>query len=202
MYMVGMLQIQAYRVTKEEKYADRAALQLSAYLEKLQQPNGLFFHGPEFHFYWGRGNGWVAAAMAEVLKSLPGGHKLWAGITSCYEKMMRSLLRYQADNGMWRQLVDNADSWAESSGTGMFAYAMAVGVKNGWLNREEYGPAVNKAWKGLCSYLDEEGNVGEVCVGTGQSKEIGHYLSRPRVAGDMHGQAPFLWLACEMLDKA
>lgn len=199
MYMVGMLQIQAYRLTEEIKYVDRAALQLSAYLKKLQQPNGLFFHGPDFHFYWGRGNGWAAAAMAEVLKSLPDGHKLRPEIVSGYEKMMTSLLKYQADNGMWRQLVENEDSWAESSGTGMFAYALAVGIENGWLNEGEYGPAVVKAWKGLCNYLDAEGNIGEVCVGTGQSNDIEHYLSRPRVAGDLHGQAPFLWLASEML---
>jgi rhamnogalacturonyl hydrolase YesR len=58
MYMVGMLQIQAYRATKDVKYADRAALQLVTYLRKLQQPNGLFYHGLKFP-YWGRGNGWL-----------------------------------------------------------------------------------------------------------------------------------------------
>lgn len=199
MYMVGMLQIQAYRVTKEAKYAGRAALQLSAYLKKLQQPNGLFFHGPDFHFYWGRGNGWAAAAMAEVLKSLQAGHKLRPEIVSGYKKMAVSLLKYQSDNGMWRQLVDNEDSWAESSGTGMFAYALAVGIENDWLDEREYRPAVAKAWKGLCAHLDEEGNIGEVCVGTGQSNDIEHYLNRPRTAGDLHGQAPFLWLADEIL---
>ncbi len=199
MYMVGMLQIQAFRATKETKYADRAALQLSVYLKKLQRPNGLFYHGPDFPFYWGRGNGWVACAMAEVLKSLPAEHKLRTEITSAYKKMMNSLLKYQSDNGMWRQLVDNENSWAESSCTGMFAYAMAVGVKNGWLERQEYWPAAAKAFKGLCAHLDEDGNIGEVCVGTGQSKDIEHYLNRPRVAGDLHGQGPFLWLASEMI---
>jgi rhamnogalacturonyl hydrolase YesR len=68
MYMVGMLQIQAYRASGEIRYADKAALQIAAYLKKLQQPSGLFFHGIEHPFYWGRGNGWIAAALAEVLK--------------------------------------------------------------------------------------------------------------------------------------
>jgi len=35
-------------------YLDRAALEMVAYLDKLQKPNGLFFHGPEIPFYWGR----------------------------------------------------------------------------------------------------------------------------------------------------
>jgi unsaturated rhamnogalacturonyl hydrolase len=201
MYMVGMLQMQAYRLTKEIKYADRAALQISAYLKKLQQPNGLFFHGPDFHFFWGRGNGWVAAAMAEVLKSLPADHKLHPEIMIGYKKMMSSLLKYQSDNGMWRQLIDNEYSWAESSCTAMFAYAMAVGIKNGWLDEKEYGAAVAKAFKALCAHVDREGNVREVCVGTGQKDDIEYYLKRPRTVGDFHGQAPFLWLASEIIDR-
>ena len=63
MYMVGMLQMQAYRVTKDLTYADHAATQILAYLNKLQQPGGLFHHGPEYPFCWGRGNGWVATSM-------------------------------------------------------------------------------------------------------------------------------------------
>ena len=102
----GTLQIQAYRATKEIKYADRAALQLTAYIRRLQQPNGLFFHGPEFHYHWGRGNGWVASSMAEVLKSLPHDRPGYDELMAGYKKMMAALLKYQSDNGMWRQLID------------------------------------------------------------------------------------------------
>jgi unsaturated rhamnogalacturonyl hydrolase len=61
-YMITILQLQAYRATGDNAYLDRAALEMVAYLDKLQKPNGLFYHGPEFPFFWGRGNGWVAAA--------------------------------------------------------------------------------------------------------------------------------------------
>ena len=61
-----------YRATGDAMYLDRAALEMVAYLDKLQQPNGLFYHAPDVPFYWGRGNGWVAAGMAELLRSLPG----------------------------------------------------------------------------------------------------------------------------------
>jgi unsaturated rhamnogalacturonyl hydrolase len=47
---------------------------MSAYLDKLQQTNGLFYHAPDAPFYWSRGNGWVAAGMAELLRSLPENH--------------------------------------------------------------------------------------------------------------------------------
>jgi rhamnogalacturonyl hydrolase YesR len=199
MYMVGMLQIQAYRATGAVRYAERAALQIAAYLEKLQQPNGLFHHGPDAPYCWGRGNGWVASSLTELLKSLPPDSRLRPGIMAGYKKMMEALLRYQSENGMWRQLVDYEYSWAESSCTAMFAYAIQSGIHNGWLDGKLYGPAAEKAWKALCAHVDREGNIREICVGTGQMDDIEFYLKRPRTLGDLHGQAPFLWLAAERL---
>jgi rhamnogalacturonyl hydrolase YesR len=96
--------------------------------------NGLFYHSPDVPIFWGRGNGWVAVAMAEVLSSLPADHELRARLLEHYLAMMRSLLDFQNDNGMWLQVVD-----------------------------------------------------------------LEYYLSRPRVAGDFHGQAPVLWLATGLL---
>ncbi|MFC1490286.1 glycoside hydrolase family 105 protein [Candidatus Latescibacterota bacterium] len=198
LYMVGMLQMQAFRATGEMKYADRAALQMAAYLERLQEVNGLFYHGPESPFFWGRGNGWVAVAMAEVLDSMPEDHKLRSDIMTHYQTMMKSLLSFQSDNGMWRQLIDYKDSWTESSCTAMFAYAMAVGMNNGWLDGKTYKPVVNKALNALIAHIDENGNVSEICVGTGKNNTREYYLARPRHSGDFHGQAPVLWLTVEL----
>src|SRR5438067_8295237 len=74
MYMITAIQTQAFRATGDKKYLDRAAKTMVAYLDKLQQPNGLFFHAPDSQFYWGRGNGWQAAGMSEILLSLPKDH--------------------------------------------------------------------------------------------------------------------------------
>ncbi len=201
MYMVGTLQMQAYRATGDMIYADRAALFLSAYLDKLQQENGLFFHGPEAAFYWGRGNGWVASALAETLSSMPSEHALFEKLLAHYRRMMEALLPLQSEAGFWRQLVDHAESWEESSCTAMFAYAMEVGVRKGWLGRDAFRPAVDRAWKGLVGRLDAAGNLQAICVGTGQSQDVQYYLDRPRHSGDFHGQAPLLWLAVELLKR-
>src|SRR5690606_24722192 len=67
MYMITMVQSQAYRVTRDKNYIDRAAREMVLYLEQLQQPNGLFYHAPKSPFFWGRGNGWMAAGMTELL---------------------------------------------------------------------------------------------------------------------------------------
>jgi unsaturated rhamnogalacturonyl hydrolase len=199
MYMITALQLQAYRATGDAKYLDRAAREMVAYLDKLQEPNGLFFHAPDVKHFWGRGDGWVAVGMAEMLRDLPAKHKLRKPILAAYQNMMATLLTYQADTGMWRQIIDNAQSWPETSSTAMFTYAFVTGVKNGWLAEETYGPAARKAWIALVGYLTPEGDLREVCVGTGKRDSVQYYLDRPRAVGDAHGQAPMLWSATALL---
>ena len=199
--MVGSLQIQAYRATKDSKYADRVATQLAAYLDKLQETNGLFHHGPEAPFYWGRGNGWVAASLAEVLQSLPPDHPQYARLMAGYKKMMAGLQAVQGADGLWHQLLDDPQSFEETSSTGMFTYAMIVGVKNGWLDAAEYGDCARRGWIALCGRIDGQGNLHDICVGTNQSKDKQFYLDRPRSIGDLHGQAPLLWCAWALVDK-
>jgi rhamnogalacturonyl hydrolase YesR len=199
LYMIGMLQMQAYRATGDLAYADRAARQLAAYLPVLQQDNGLFFHSPDVPIFWGRGNGWVAAALAEVLLSLPQDHELRPQLVAPFAEMMQTLLAYQDANGMWRQVIDHPSAWFESSGTAMFAYAMLVGINEGLLDREQFSPAIERAWAALVTRIDPEGNVSGVCVGTGKKNDLQYYLDRPAVNGDFHGQAPLLWLAAERL---
>ncbi len=96
MYMVPILQARAYSVTKDMKYLDRAAKEMVLYLDELQRPNGLFFHAPDVPFYWGRGNGWIAAGMAELLRYLPESNKYYPRILQGYQTMMKSLKSYQA----------------------------------------------------------------------------------------------------------
>jgi unsaturated rhamnogalacturonyl hydrolase len=211
MYMIPALQVQAYRATNDVKYLDRAALTVAAYIDELQQPNGLFFHTETSPRYWGRGNGWFAAGFTEMLRALPPTHARYAKILDGYKKMMAGLLMYQQSNGMWRQLinVDSTQNWAETSCTAMFTFAFVTGVKNGWLPADTYGPAARKAWLQMITYLDNSANVREVCVGTGEAATSGggttessqnaYYLARQRSTGDFHGQAPYLWSASALM---
>lgn len=199
MYMITMVQVQAYRATHQRTYIDRAAHEMAVYLDSLQRPNGLFYHAPDVPFYWGRGNGWVAAGMTELLLSLPTDNVYYARILEGYKKMMSALLRYQTTEGMWRQLIDDKDSWPETSGSGMFAFAIITGVKNGWLPPERYGKAARKAWLSLVGYLDDNNDMREVCEGTNKKNDRQYYLDRRRIVGDLHGQAPVLWCVSALL---
>lgn len=199
MFMITMIQAQAYRAAGDAKYIDRAAQEMVFYLDELQQPNGLFFHAPDVPFFWGRGNGWMAAGMTELLRALPVNHVQRPRILAGYRQMMVSLLKHQSADGMWRQLLDHADSWPESSCTGMFTFAMVTGVKNGWLDAEMYGPAARRGWLALVGYINADGDVRDVCEGTNKKNSLEHYLQRRRLTGDMHGQAPVLWCASALL---
>jgi unsaturated rhamnogalacturonyl hydrolase len=199
MFMITAVQTQAYRTTGDRKYIDRAAREMMLYLDTIQLDNGLFYHSPEAHFSWGRGNGWMAAGMTEILRVLPEDHPDRQRIMTGYRRMMASLLKYQAPDGMWRQVIDDPEFWTETSSTAMFTYAMITGVKNGWLDKKVYGAAVRKAWLSLVTYINDEGNLTDICEGTGTSSDRNHYMNRHRNTGDFHGQAPMLWCSAALL---
>ena len=199
MFMITALQTQAYRATGDTTYINRAAREMVLYLDSIQLDNGLFYHSPTAHFSWGRGNGWMAAGMAEILRAIPGDNHDRPRIMEGYQKMMAALLQYQAEDGMWRQVIDDSEFWKETSSTAMFTYAMITGVKNGWLDEKTYGAAARKAWLALVTYINDDDNLMEVCEGTGTNTDRNFYMNRRRNTGDLHGQAPMLWCAAALL---
>jgi unsaturated rhamnogalacturonyl hydrolase len=208
MYMITALQVEAYRVTKDVKYLDRAAKTMLSYHAALQQSDGLFWHTRDSKAYWGRANGWVAAGMAELLLDLPAGTNRTM-ILAGFKKMMDGLLPLQitsgADDGMWRQVLDLTSAPAESSCTAMFSFALTTAVKNGWLTDAKYAAAARKGWLGVANKTDSTGKLDKICPGTGaassgtlQSQQQ-FYATIALGKGDLHGQAPLLWLAAALL---
>src|ERR1700678_4435956 len=155
MYMLTMLQLESYRATGDKKYLDRDAKEMVAYLDKLQQPNGLFYHAPDVKYFWGRGDGWVAAGMAEMLRTLPEDHPDRARILRGYKLMMSGLLKYQGKDGMWRQLIDHDEAWPESSSSAMFTFGLITGVKNGLLGDKTYRAGARRSWRGGGGQVDQ-----------------------------------------------
>ena len=200
MYMITFLQLQAYRATQDSKYLERTAKELALYLTNLQKENGLFHHTQKAPFYWGRGNGWVAAGMAMTLKVLPKENEYYATIEGAYKKMMAALLQYQREDGLWGQLIDGPDSWDETSCSAMFTYAFIEGYASGLLDKS-YAQAARKGWIGLCGQLEDYG-LKDVCVGTGGKNDRQHYLNRPRSTGNNHGQCAMMWVANALVNHS
>lgn len=181
-------------------YLDRMAREMCSYLDSIQRPNGLFYHAPDVPFFWGRGDGWVAVGMADMLKCLPAGSAYRPKIMKSYLKMMKTLRGYQHADGLWGQLIDDPASWTETSGSAMFTYAMIVGVRRGWLPSGKFQPVIDKAWKALVGRINADGDVEKTCQGTGKKNDHQYYLDRKCFLGDMHGQAPVLWCAMAMIE--
>ena len=201
MFMITTIQSQAYRATGDRKYIDRAAREMAMYLKEIQRPNGLFYHSPEAPFFWARGNGWMAAGMAQLLSILPKDNPDRTTIMEAYKKMMDTLRQNQDPDGMWHQLIDEPASYKETSGTAMFTYAMIMGVKHGWLDKKEYGAAARKGWLALVTYINEDDEITNVCEGTNIRNDKNHYMNRKQITGDLHAHAPLLWCAVALLEK-
>jgi len=200
-YKISVMQILAYRATQKAGYASQSVKELTSFIDKLQQPTGLFFHGADARVYWGRGNGWIAAGLAEVLLHLTPDDPARAKIMASYQAMMAGLLKVQAPDGRWRQVLDDEKAWEENSCTGYFIFAMGEGVDHGWLDAATYRPAVKKAWVALCGQLDEKANVADVGVLTEHSNDESYYLARPRAAGNLHGQFAAIWAATALFEQ-
>lgn len=202
MFMMTGLQLQAYRATGETKYIDFMARTMADYLAS-QQANGLFFHNEtQARVHWGRGNGWFAAGMAEMMRDISAASEHYTTILGGYQRMMAGLLPYQAVNGLWYQVLDlpsDPNNWQETSGTAMFTYAMVAGVRRGVLDAATYVPVIEAAWAGLQSKISAAGDVRDICVGTWYEPNAQAYMSLSRLTGDGHGQAPVLWVAAELL---
>jgi rhamnogalacturonyl hydrolase YesR len=208
LFLIGLLQAQAYRTTGKQAYRDHCGLLAKAYLEKLQQSNGRLLHSVDSLLAWGRANGMAAAGLTEILRVLPEDHPDRPAIMAGYQKLMQALRECQGANGLWKQVIDKPESWDETSGSGLIAYAMVTGVKEGCLDAATYGPAARRAWLALVDCIDENGRTRDVCTetvpaakqaGSSQPEQYTYYLERPRATGDLYGQASVLWAGCALL---
>ena len=202
MFMMTGLQVEAYRATKQDKYLSFMSNIMVDYLG-AQQSNGLFFHNvTEARVHWGRGNGWFAAGMAEMMRDLAPGSSDYMKIETGYKKMMEGLKAVQSKNGLWYQVLDqgsNSANWEESSGSAMFTYAMIAGVRRGVLDAATYVPVIEAAWSALQKKIAANGDVSDICVGTWYKASAAEYMALSRLTGDGHGQAPVMWAAAELL---
>lgn len=111
--------------------------------------------------FWARGNGWVMGGTVRVLQVLPKTDPYYSRYVTLLREMAVSIKKTQSKDGLWRpSLLDEAEvPHPETSGSSFFCYALAWGVNNGLLNREEYLPVVKKAWKGLNDLVTTEGKL-------------------------------------------
>ncbi len=175
LYMSVPFLVRYSQFTGDQKYLDDAANQFFGFKKRLFMPEEkIMSHVYDFKYDsktnvpWGRGNGWVVFSMTELLEVLPEDHPKRNDLIDFLNTLCEGYLALQDDEGMWHQVLNDHESYPETSCTSMFIYAFSRGIRFGWLKSpEKYVKAIYKAWKGISkTSVDSNGNVYGVCRGS------------------------------------
>lgn len=175
LYMSVPFLVRYSQFTGDQKYLNDAANQFFGFKKRLFMPEEkIMSHVYDFKYDsktnvpWGRGNGWVVFSMTELLEVLPEDHPKRNDLIEFLNTLCEGYLALQDDEGMWHQVLNDHESYPETSCTSMFIYAFSRGIRFGWLkNPEKYVKAIYKAWKGISkTSVDSNGNVYGVCRGS------------------------------------
>ena len=209
LYMVMPVMTKMYKLTGDSKYLDKLYENI-LYTDSimLDKETGLYFRDGKYVYpkhktesgkkdFWARGDGWVLAGLAKVLQDMPLGYKHRQFFVDKYVRLAKAVAGLQQKEGYWtRSMMDPQQApGPETSGTAFFTYGILWGVNNGFLDKKEFKPVVNKAWKYLTkTALQADGKVGYVQP-IGEKAIPGQVVDANSQAN--FGVGAFLLAACE-----
>ena len=203
-YMAVIFLVRMWKLTCESRYLDEAISQLILYHTYLFDAKYKLYHHVWYvdekrsgGAYWGRGNGWMMLAFAELLDYLPEKHPQRKQVLSLFTEQIQNLIPFQQDNGLWCQVLNLKTSYPESSCSAMITYSIARGINKGWLT-DNYCTNARKGWNGLLQKLTPNNDIESVCVGTHFSDNVNYYLTRPKQISDRHVLGSFLMAGAEI----
>ncbi|MDE6018555.1 MAG: glycoside hydrolase family 88 protein [Muribaculaceae bacterium] len=164
------------------------------FVPPYKEPNGK-------NCYWSRGNGWVVAALVRVLEDTPADDPHRAVYVKDLQDMCAALAKCQRTDGFWNVSLHDPDNYGgkELTGTALFVYGMAWGVRNGILDKAKYMPVITKAWNAMVNNaVHENGYLGYV-QGTGKEPKDGQPVAYDSVPDfDDYGTGCFLLAGVEV----
>ncbi len=209
LYMVMPVMTKMYNITKNPLYLEKLHEYL-AYADSIMydEEAGLYYRDGKYVYpkhksvngkkdFWARGDGWVLAGLAKVLKELPETDKYRQEYADRFCTLAQSVAACQQPEGYWtRSMLDPEHApGPETSGTAFFAYGLQWGINNGLLNSEQYQPIVEKAWKYLSTVaLQPDGKIGYVQP-IGEKAIPGQVVDANSTSN--FGVGAFLLAACE-----
>ena len=177
LYMVMPVMTKMYKLTGDTKYL-RKLYDNILYSDSimLDTETGLYFRDGRYVYpkhkteagkkdFWARGDGWVLAGLAKVLQDLPETYVRQPFFVEKFTNLARGVAKLQQPEGYWtRSMMDPQQApGPETSGTAFFCYGLLWGVNNGYLQKKEFAPVIEKAWKYLTEIaLQESGKVGYI----------------------------------------
>ena len=79
-------------------------------------------------------------------------HPMREDVIKNFQMQASGVAQYQGKNGLWHQLLDKEDSYEEITGSSMFVFGIAKGVKEGWLHPD----FIYVAWQGFKGMLSKD----------------------------------------------
>lgn len=164
--------------------------------------------------FWSRAMGWYGMALVDVLDYLPEDYEGRAKIIGYLNDYASAIVKVQDDEtGLWWQVLDKGGkdgNYLEASGSSMFSYTLAKGVKKGYLPKK-YMENAQRAYNGILNNLitvDDNGvvNLNQVCAVAGlggdpyRDASYEYYVNEEIRSNDPKGTGPFI-LASLQLDK-
>ena len=162
--------------------------------------------------FWDRAMGWYAMALVDTLDHFPAQHAKRAELIAILNRLAQAVTKYQdSKSGLWYQVMDKGTeqgNFLEASGSSMFVYALAKGVRNGYLP-QSYLSVAQRGYKGLVErFIKKDANGQTNLDGTVAVAGLGgnpyrdgsyaYYIGERVVTNDPKGVGAFLMASNEM----
>lgn len=202
-FMACPILAKAGKLSGKERYFEQCYRHLKFMQKHCLRPDGLYRHSPLDEAAWGRGNGFPALGLALVLEDFPKDHPGYEKILASLQKHLEALAPHQDYSGMWHQVIDHPDSYAEFTSTCMISFAIARALHHNWIDAKEWEPRLQRSWTAIKSRIGTDGDtLTDVCTGTGKQKSLEDYYQRKAILGhDDRGGAMALLFATEMMGR-
>lgn len=195
------------RAYREARYVDLGVADALGHARVLQESEtGLFHHGYDVAerrtnaARWGRGQGWALLGLVDTLEALPDDHPARAEIRDRLVNVLRTMQAYQDYSGHWHTLIDDRNSYLETS-VAAFVCAGVGRLRRTGLLTDEWQPLRDSSWAAVRERVDERGNVVGVSYDTHLKFDAPeHYRNRP-LGHNPWGQGAFLRAAAEPLRR-
>ncbi len=193
-------------LTGEVKYFDDALKQVFNFTNYLWDDNKeLYYHCYYSDLerngvaHWGRCNGWIMMSQVHLMNFLPADHPQREDLRENLERQILGIAKYQNEDGLWHQLLDKTDSYLESSCSAMFVYSIARAVNEGWID-DRYASIAIRGWEGLKEHeITHDGQLKDICVGTGIQDDLVFYYTRPARTNETHGLGAIIDAGIEVM---
>jgi rhamnogalacturonyl hydrolase YesR len=173
----------AGNLTGNKQYYD-LCLKHVRFMQKLcLREDGIYRHSPLDEAAWGRGNGFPALGLALVLSEIPESHPVHQTLREDLQKHLKALCEHQDPTGMWHQVIDEPGAYREMTSTCMISFAILRGLRNGWLEETKFAPVIERSMPAIKDRIAPNGELIDVCTGTGKQKNLLAYYDRPAILG-------------------